>query len=96
VLRELHALRQQLRAERAASAKLFKGAFGAPPAPKPGGGMSAAYGPQAAAGGGGSGAGVARWLLSHVLGGLWAAALWLGACVRRLVGGQAVAARNSS
>jgi hypothetical protein len=87
VLRELHTLRQLLKEERAASGKLFKGAFGAPPAPKPGGGLPATLGGERASGGGlvpsggQRGGGGAAWLLAA----LWAALAWLLGGVQRLV-----------
>lgn len=81
VLRELHAMRQQLKGERAASAKLFKGAFGAPPKPVPGGSAAAAYRqPPAAAAGGGAGG-----VLGHLAALLWGLLAWLLGGLLRVV-----------
>ncbi|GBF95318.1 peptidyl-prolyl cis-trans isomerase [Raphidocelis subcapitata] len=97
VLRELHVARQALKQERAAAAKLFRGAFGAPPEPKPDGGASAAGGGGAAvqAGGGGGGAAVqaggrgggggSRGLAAWVLCALWAVLAAVLGWVRRAV-----------
>lgn len=88
-------MKQQLKTERAAAAKLFKGAFGAPPAPVPGGGASAVYGrgdsgPSAAAAAGGRGPGGGAGGVAGYLGTLlWGLIAWLVGRLMRLVGLQA-------
>jgi hypothetical protein len=86
VLRELHLARQAIKNERVAAAKLFRGAFGAPPEPKPDGGASplVAKGADSAvqAGGAASGRGLAAWLL----GALWAVLAALLGFVKRAIG----------
>lgn len=87
VARELRAARAELKKERAASAKMFKGAFGAPPPPRP-----ADDGPAVGSGAGDGGAArsafTAQGLVAAALAGVWALLAWLLAVVRRLGGGR--------
>lgn len=90
MVRELHAARLELKKERAASAKMFKGAFGAPPPPRPAG--------EGRGGGGGTQGhsgemtrtvtGRHHGLVAMLLGSVWALLARLVSTIQRLAGGR--------
>lgn len=94
--RELHAARLELKRERAASAKMFKGAFGAPPARAAGDGPAAPDTggiPQDRSSGTARATNGHQGLVAMLFGSLWALVAQLVAIFQRLAGGRVSAAR---